>query len=771
MTMQRAENSQTRGSRVQSVLSVLRRLGKATTTQLANACGISRPTVRGILDDLEDMGLVLVTDSTADGGRPAKQYGFSNHPGFVLAVDIRADSILMAAATIEGRVVAVATQRIDEFERHERLSSIVQHLADFLDPVRRRCGSLISVAVSSTGIVNAEGEVVRSDLVPQWADFPLGQELARALGCGVRVENDINAAAFGEYSHRVSTRQLLATDDLLYVTFSRGLLTGLVLGGEIHRGRTWNAGEISDVLEASSPASLKSNQPNWAKSAVTMLGPLCVVVDPSLVVIRPPDGAAASTISELGRTLDQLRPPAAPALPLAHSSLGQAAACIGAISLALRDADEALIGCAPEIPPQLIGIDPVIHESKKGTLRSMSKENNKTQAELRIGVIGIGARASLALNAEESPVPAKIIAACEPHKLASKRVRERLKREPNEIAITSTISELIATGIDAAFVTSPDDTHAEITCELLEAGIPVYLEKPLAIHLDDATRVLTTAYRTGTKLYLGHNMRHMNVVRTMRALIREGRIGEVKGIWCRHFVGSGGDFYFKDWHATREHGNGLLLQKAAHDIDVMHWLADSHTTDVVGMGDLTVYDKVASRADHSDELMSDWYSLDNWPPLSQSGLNKVIDVEDLSMMLMRMESGVLASYQQCHFTPDYWRNYTVIGTEGRLENFGDGEGGVIKLWNKRTHYNPDGDEQFPIIGDAQGHGDADKLTVDEFLRFITQDVKTDTNPLGAWYAVAAGIQATASLRDGSTPRVVPQLQQELIDYFTNNQSK
>ena len=49
------------------------------------------------------------------------------------------------------------------------------------------------------------------------------------------------------------------------------------------------------------------------------------------------------------------------------------------------------------------------------------------------------------------------------------------------------------------------------------------------------------------------------------------------------------------------------------------------------------------------------------------------------MMLMRMESGVLASYEQCHFAPDYWRNYTVIGTEGRIENFGDGEGGHIKF--------------------------------------------------------------------------------------------
>lgn len=131
------------------------------------------------------------------------------------------------------------------------------------------------------------------------------------------------------------------------------------------------------------------------------------------------------------------------------------------------------------------------------------------------------------------------------------------------------------------------------------------------------------------------------------------------------------------------------------------------------MGDLMLYGQIGSRADHSNELMQDWFSRDNWPPLSQTGLNETVDVEDISMMLMRMDSGVLASYEQCHFTPDYWRNYTVIGTEGRIENFGDGDGGVIKLWNSRSGYCSDGDEEFAIVGDERGHDD--DLALSELL--------------------------------------------------------
>ena len=387
--------------------------------------------------------------------------------------------------------------------------------------------------------------------------------------------------------------------------------------------------------------------------------------------------------------------------------------------------------------------------------------------QLRVGVVGVGARAHLAKNAETEQNNALITAVVDPSPDAPRRVKRAFDRE---IPIYSRLSEMLKAGIDIAFVTSPDDTHADITVELLENHIPVYLEKPLAITMEGANRVLQAAYDTGTRLYVGHNMRHMNVVRQLRDIIQRGEIGEVKAIWCRHFVGSGGDFYFKDRHADRRHVNGLLLQKAAHDIDVMDWLCDSYAERVVGMGGLTLYGDIQARGGQGNKLMGEWHNLENWPPQTLTGLNDTVDVEDLSMVLMHMQNGVFTSYQQCHYTPDYWRNYTVIGTCGRAENFGDGEGGHIKVWNKRTFYNPDGDAQYPLVGDENGHEDADQLTVDEFIRFVRTGAKTDTSPLGAWYAVAAGIAATDSLRSGSAPRQIDPPAQALQDYFLNNQA-
>src|SRR5699024_9360725 len=148
----------------------------------------------------------------------------------------------------------------------------------------------------------------------------------------------------------------------------------------------------------------------------------------------------------------------------------------------------------------------------------------------------------------------------------------------------------------------------------------------------------------------------MPVVRQMKEIVDSGRIGRVRAIWCRHFVGAGGDFYFKDWHAERAKSMSLLLQKGAHDIDVIHWLAGGYTRRVSGIGDLAVYGDITDRRDNSDRRMGDWFDPEIWPPTAQKELNPVIDAEDISMIQLRLDNGVLASYQQCHFTPHYFRN-------------------------------------------------------------------------------------------------------------------
>lgn len=392
----------------------------------------------------------------------------------------------------------------------------------------------------------------------------------------------------------------------------------------------------------------------------------------------------------------------------------------------------------------------------------LDEENDKI---MNIGIVGFGQRASLWRQTHRPEEDVRISVVCD----ISERGRTDAAAVLPEALITHDLETLISSGIDAAMVLTPDHQHRPVAARLLAAGIPVFCEKPLATTIEDCDEILTAAYQNRTPLYVGHNMRHMPVVRQMRELIKEGRIGRVRAIWCRHFVGNGGDYYFKDWHADRSNSMGLLLQKGAHDLDVIHWLAGGHTRTVSAMGQLAVYGDITDRRDRTGERMTDWFSLDNWPPTSLTGLNPVIDVEDLSMVTARLDNGVLASYQQCHFTPDYWRNYTIIGDAGRIENFGDSPGSTIGLWDQRHGGQAEPDETLVVGGDDEGHGGADRAMISEFLNFVRHGGPTDTSAVSAREAVATAVTATQSLRADSSALVVPALDAAVIDYFAAGQ--
>ena len=228
----------------------------------------------------------------------------------------------------------------------------------------------------------------------------------------------------------------------------------------------------------------------------------------------------------------------------------------------------------------------------------------KTSQKLRIGVIGACGRGKLAELAHQPENGVELVAGADLHEIQRQGFLQRQQEIfHNSPHVYTDYREMIEKErLDGVFVTAPDFTHEEIACHALKQKVAVYLEKPIAISLDGADRILKTAKDNKTRLFLGHNMRYMEFTNTMRDVIQAGTIGEVKAVWCRHFVAYGGDAYFRDWHADRKNTCSLLLQKGAHDIDIIHWLANSYTTRVHGMGALTTYDKVPRRPKGQERL-------------------------------------------------------------------------------------------------------------------------------------------------------------------------
>jgi predicted dehydrogenase len=146
----------------------------------------------------------------------------------------------------------------------------------------------------------------------------------------------------------------------------------------------------------------------------------------------------------------------------------------------------------------------------------------------------------------------------------------------------------------------------------------------------------------------------------------------------------------------------------------------------------------------------------------QCAFRREVDVEDNQVMIMELDGGAKASYLQCHFTPDYHRNYTIIGTEGRVENSQPDR----KVWVKTRRSNTWrelADRTYDIKPAAGGHGGADPEICRDFVAMCLDNKRPLATPVAGRMSVAAGVCAAHSLRNGGIPVTVPPLPEGIDD--------
>lgn len=366
--------------------------------------------------------------------------------------------------------------------------------------------------------------------------------------------------------------------------------------------------------------------------------------------------------------------------------------------------------------------------------------------QVRIGVIGTGGRSSIVQYWHNPKGNSIVVAAAD----VSVEALDRFKEEVNEEAfVTTDYKELLAReDIDAVAILTPDFMHEEHATAAFRAGKHVYCEKPLAITPEGCDRILDEAKRSGKHLMVGFNMRYMTMYQTMKEIIDSGVIGEIKAVWVRHFVGLGGEYYYHDWHGMSANTTSLLLQKASHDLDVIHWLTNSYATKVSAFGSLDYYG-----GDMPNELHCPDCDKKNTCPevslhrLTQCAFREEIDVEDNSMLIMELEGGIKASYMQCHFTPDYSRNYTFIGTKGRIENDDVNDKVYVKT-RKSGSLQGMSDITYEMKEMPGTHGGADPLICEDFVNLVLFNKQPLTTPFAGRMSIAVGCAATESIRSG-----------------------
>ena len=134
-----------------------------------------------------------------------------------------------------------------------------------------------------------------------------------------------------------------------------------------------------------------------------------------------------------------------------------------------------------------------------------------------------------------------------------------------EHKILSSIEEVIAKGVDYCVVAAPTAFHEEISMKLIDSGIHILIEKPIAHSLDSALRIENAAKNKGIIGAVGHIERFNAALQQARNRIQAGELGEIYQISTRRL----GPF------PSRIADVGVIMDLATHDIDLTAWLSDS----------------------------------------------------------------------------------------------------------------------------------------------------------------------------------------------------
>src|ERR1043166_6126796 len=125
--------------------------------------------------------------------------------------------------------------------------------------------------------------------------------------------------------------------------------------------------------------------------------------------------------------------------------------------------------------------------------------------------------------------------------------------------------------VDAAIVTLPNYLHAPVTTELLENGIHVLVEKPMAIKAGDCDKMTETARKSGTILAVGLEFRFFELSHFVKQVLEKGLLGDILSFDLRQGLISRWPMVTDYMLRKEQAGGGVLIDFGVHVLDLLLW--------------------------------------------------------------------------------------------------------------------------------------------------------------------------------------------------------
>jgi len=133
--------------------------------------------------------------------------------------------------------------------------------------------------------------------------------------------------------------------------------------------------------------------------------------------------------------------------------------------------------------------------------------------------------------------------------------------------------------IDVFSVLTPSGAHCTNVLELAEYGRPIVVEKPLALRLEDADRMIEACDAHGVKLFVVHQNRYNPPIVKAREALEQGRFGRlVMGTVRLRWTRDQAYYDSASWRGTWAHDGGVFMNQAVHHIDMLSWFMGNAET-------------------------------------------------------------------------------------------------------------------------------------------------------------------------------------------------
>lgn len=229
---------------------------------------------------------------------------------------------------------------------------------------------------------------------------------------------------------------------------------------------------------------------------------------------------------------------------------------------------------------------------------------------LRTAIVGVGGIGYLHAQTVSQYEGSELVAVVD----ASSDRAEEVGRLLGTPSFTSLDDMLAAAPVEAVIVAVPDTAHVTVAGRLLEAGIPVMLEKPIAANVADARRLAGISLQTGSRLFIGHTLRFDARYVAAHDAVQCGDIGTPL-----HFLA--GRETIRSRRDLVKRTSSAPFDLGVHDIDAVQWITGKRIVEVSAFGTAEsdggpsrhVVASCRLEGAAVGQIYCGWTRLDSWP--------------------------------------------------------------------------------------------------------------------------------------------------------------